>query len=715
MAIEHLAHRDARAEWAPDPDRSRLSWHRESGSGKIFYVLRQRGDFVSLCHDHGRLFGAEVERGVFPEILDSVAVDTDAERATLDIVFRALFLRIVDDLKAACIGELQDGIKALSDGYRRGADQPRYGPDEVTMACLAIDAGNVATGFTRRLKRYGSTDFPLGETLAYVVGALRRFGEVPSRAASADEAGLVRALVAQGERARLGMGCTGFAVPPRWGAEGKALHARTFDSAFFDWNATPGLHLVDETDGHPGWCRYAAVGTVGLVYPGGISGINEAGLACSLHQMSTTTYSTGKSGGGFAIAPYVQQRILREARSLDDAERIVRASEHFASWAILVSSASEAAAATFEIAARGADGTERVRRIDHGPAAIQTNHFRHDALEERFAWFEDAHFTKSFGKWRESRARETSTETRLGFLGRGPGVGVDGALGLMAAHDDADLPRTGTGDFHQRSFGRTVCKAYGLMASVARAHPDRTPGADELWVTMGEALPGPHSHLAGFSIDWSAFTLTPIGAIPPGGDPRLREAYALYVEAHRIFVRPRRGEATDTDDRGFLGRALSAEERARTLRLAISKLSQALEIWRAAMGEPDFPTLYIRARLTHELATCDGIGGQTFATALTDWRELLRFARRGTTGLPVTAYERALVRIHAAATLRALGEDAEARALAAEGREGLEEIRRETFGARGGHPGLSELHTLAGDLEIGKRADLPPVDFVTVE
>src|SRR3546814_14327234 len=63
-----------------------------------------------------------------------------------------------------------------------------------------------------------------------------------------------------------------------------------------------------------------------LIYPGGISGLNDAGLAASLHQMSTTELESGFLTGTGDIAPFTQQRMLREAASIDEAVEIGRAS-----------------------------------------------------------------------------------------------------------------------------------------------------------------------------------------------------------------------------------------------------------------------------------------------------------------------------------------------------------------------------------------------------
>src|SRR3546814_68832 len=127
-----------------------------------------------------------------------------------------------------------------------------------------------------------------------------------------------------GPDTRIDFACTGFAVPAGLGKDGRHLHARNLDADLYNWNTAPVLSLLDETADHPGWHKYAAFGTAGLIYPGGISGLNDAGLAASLHQMSTTELESGFLTGTGDIAPFTQQRMLREAASIDEDRKSTR-------------------------------------------------------------------------------------------------------------------------------------------------------------------------------------------------------------------------------------------------------------------------------------------------------------------------------------------------------------------------------------------------------
>src|SRR3546814_16380357 len=82
-----------------------------------------------------------------------------------------------------------------------------------------------------------------------------------------------------GPDTRIDFACTGFAVPAGLGKDGRHLHARNLDADLYNWNTAPVLSLLDETADHLGWHKYAAFGTAGLLYPGGVSGPNELGRA----------------------------------------------------------------------------------------------------------------------------------------------------------------------------------------------------------------------------------------------------------------------------------------------------------------------------------------------------------------------------------------------------------------------------------------------------
>lgn len=664
---------------------STLTW--ADVAGKPVFVLRQIGTFADICHDHGRLLAPQIETGVFPEILDTIRVDTDGATATMDWINDAIYRRISDEVFEAASPEFRAGINALAEGYFAALDNPAFGARDVRDAAVAIDVGNIATGLARRMTKPLAPE--AGPTIEYILGAAKRYrsgrGTENPTTAVIEQPGRLRDAVQNfaRQRRRIGFGCTGAAIA-RGAVQGGSLHARNFDGGFFAWNTHPGLFLIDERAGNPAWHRYAAIGTAGLPYPGGISGINDAGIAVSLHQMSTVSYQTGRPGYGFDIAPFLQQRILREAGTLEQAVKILKSARHFGAWTILVSDVQSGRCARVEIS--GAQVSAKI--ADH--RLSQSNHFLARGMVEGHDFFADAHFTPTLGKWLETRARMTTVEAAWDAP-----IDVDWAIGLLAGHADGALGGA------RRSFGRTVCKAYGLMSSIACADADRARAADQIWMTVGDRAPGPQSAFAGFALDWGALAATPVAERPVRRaktvDPEFAEALGHYVTAFATLARPR------GPDGAYLGRAPDAGEEAALRRAAIAALDRAIAgAEDAGLIDPAFR--YVRARLRH--------AARDFAGAAQDWDFLRDYGRMA---VPMLDYERALIAILGAATDAALGRPVEPGLAAGEAL--LEAAARRLFpGRQPRHKGIADWQkTIAAIRADGAGADLPDLDFVTVE
>ena len=700
------------------------------GGGKQFFVLAQRGRFRDICYDHGRLLAAELEDGVFPEILATIATDVDAsaslESGTLDRLQGAFFNRLSEDLLQSSSDEFRRGVEALETGYRRARPAPRFGGKAVQHACVAIDTGNVATGFTR-LQKYRVLSRQFGHWMNYATTALtdtaagRSYTDTRSESPyeTVDLANwLARRPGTVGRRA--GMGCTGFWAAPGLSADGLGLHARNFDGAFFDWNKYPVLYLIDEREENPDYLRYAAVGTAGLIYPGGINGMNEAGIAVSLHQMSTVNFTVGDGSGAYDVAPYVQQRILREARTLDEAVEIARSRRHFASWTILVSHAPSGQALRIEI--NGAEemageferlfGDTYVEKIAASEPAdwmVQTNHFLADQLKERHVFLKDAHFTSSVGKWLETRARMTTAQARLKAATDAGTLDTPSALALLADHQDAAAGGA------KRSFGRTICKAYSLMSSIMRADPNRTPGKDELWVTLGgddTLTPGPHTPLAGFAIDWDGLGVSAKG-LETASTVSAAEMTAMraYASAMQAYDRPRQPD-------GQMFRRQPTRGEMRKIRaVALAELDRAVAAAEEA-GWQDPAFRYIRARLRHEAGVLSAGTERTrlLNGAAADWTVLRGWAVDGKVAM--ADWERALVFLLSAATAAAAGDDGpgDGAAWLQTGRGYLEAVATAEFEDGRVHQDIKAWRKVAASIDAdGPDAELPGIDFVTVE
>jgi hypothetical protein len=436
--------------------------------------------------------------------------------------------------------------------------------------------------------------------------------------------------------------------------------------------------------------------------------------------MSTVNYSTGGRKRRWDIAPFVMQRILREAGTLDEALAIVKGTRHFASWTILVSDAKTGQSRAIEINGRD-EVTGRYRRLVRIGAeqerVIQSNHFCHRDLEERFdsggpdeTWWANAHFTHSVGKWMETRARLSAVDWRLATFPGGDRANTEAAMEALADHLDVDAGNT------LQPFGRCVVKAYGQMASIMRADSERADPQDEIWFTIGDALPGNHARWAGFSINWDALDLQPVAidpvARPAPPTPSWTEALAHYVEAFRTLARPR-------IDGAYLGRDPTGEEQERLLDVAIEHLSRAVAMTEQERGEPSLTYRYARARLRHAhgIGTADPNEAANRLTAAgADWRVLVQLAEGEALADELHDYDRARIFILAAATEAAFLRTARADALLASGRRALDRVGAKLFPVGGRHPGLREWEAVASSIAArGAAAPLPPFDFVTVE
>lgn len=668
---------------------SRLSW--ASVGRKKFFILRQKGTYADIAYDHGQLLADEMEKGVFPEILDTIRTGTDTSSDVMDWIISAVYRRLSDDVFEATSEEFRAGAKAVGDGMFDALDNPRFTPEDVRDALVAIDVGNLAEGLTRRMEKPLASE--VSETIFYVLGAARRYRRrKPPRAdgALSDKGALGAGLQRMNQFSRrVGFGCSAMGAAAGLTEDGKALHARTFDGAFFAWNNFPGLFIVDERDTNPKWHRYVAVGTAGLIYSGGISGLNEAGLAASIHQMSTVNYDTGRPERGYAVAPYLQQRILREAGTLAEAEKILKTSRHFASWTIVVTDAKAGKSARFEING----GTQTVARINLGAQFTQSNHFMADGMAEEHRFFKDAHFTPTLGKWLETRAR-LETMSAAFKAGKAAGkIGTDWAMDLLASHADGAL------DGAPRSFGRTISRAYGLMGSIARLDPDRSRAKDEIWFSIGDSRPGPQASFVGFAVDWDKLEFRPIGQKPVRKAKTVSRAFARslsdYVHAFETLARP-----TDARD-AYLGRDPTKSELKALTRQAADLMDKATKRAEDA-GEMDFAFRYARARLS---LACGRL-----STARAD----LDFLR----ALPgLHPWETALTLIVSGVAEKQAGHDAEAGALLDQGEAALKAVRKAFFpGRTRPHKSLEDWQKVIDAFRAGDPdAELPEFDFVTVE
>ena len=591
----------------PGQGRAESSLRRLSIRQQPFLILKQRGSFPDMAYDHGRLLANEMEQGALPEIVALIAGGVDLESDTMSNVAAAIYRCYSDRVENNLSDEFEKALDSIVEGYQSGIENPRFSARELRDAIIAIEVGNVVDGLMRIFAipfvRASHAPGVLALVLPYLSddsdkSYLRRATTDP------DAEGVLGQTMKRltGPNGRFDFACTGFSIPGVMTRDGRHLHARNLDADLYNWNQAPILCLADETPTNAGWHKYAAFGTAGLIYPGGISGLNDAGIAASLHQMSTTAYDSNFLFGHGDIAPFVQQRILRECATLDEAADLAKDTNHFAAWTMFCSDAKTGEAIRIEVNGDGVRVSDAVAE----PVA-QTNHFLDPDFVERHFDEDDAHFTPTFGKWLETHARYSAVTEALRQERSNRDFDVGWAIDRLASGLDGELERLrrrGDGTVSalasERSFGRVPRKVYGQLGSIVIGDAERRPGRDEVWMTTGDRLPSPHSTYAGWAVDWDGFDIAPVedqplrrtGQYQDSGRGNWEESLTRYLWARLAVCRLR-----DSDGQ-LLRRAPTDDEEKQGLVGAASILDSAIEL--AAQDRiVEIPYHYMRARLRH--------------------------------------------------------------------------------------------------------------------
>ncbi len=462
---------------------------------KTFYVLKLRGSFPQTTYAHGFLMGKHSADGLHHEVMERMDRELGHGSLAAQQLKKSIFACYFSRMKDSVSSEFQDAMNSFYDGVQKVAEVDRwnvpYSKTDFEKATLGVELSIATEGLSRRIE-----EDPI-QTLAEVAA-------VCGIEATTETLGTLIELVT-GMGNFMKMGCLGFVSPIN---EGGMIHGRNLDANLVEaWNKAPTVFLVEE----PGYFKYVAAASAGMMYPGGISGMNEKGIAVSLHEMSTTKYKTYISHRQGVMAPYLQQRILREADTLDAAIALIRNSKHFGSWTFLVSDSKDNSSASIEISG---DRVEVARRAKDNPMA-QSNHFLGMKMQDQF-------FTYNFNKTLESQSRlEWTFEEIVRDQGK---IDIEWAINHLAGHQDR------WEGF--RSFGRTTTKAYTVMSTIAR------PALNEFWVTAGDRRPASHSHFVGFKVNWNAFDIQPIDVKRVqlyNGLPNWEQSLALYSQSRVLF------------------------------------------------------------------------------------------------------------------------------------------------------------------------------------
>lgn len=434
---------------------------------KAFFTFKANGSVEEIQYAHGFLLAEEIHHGSIEEMLAYFARE-EAALGDVKWIFSALKECQMKRLKKSVSQEFMKNIAALSRGYADGMKakglRPLYTEEDFIFTLLGIEVGNVLGGIAQEqsTKPLRALRKVIGQCGIRVAGVglkklLTRFNKEPAHDRK--------------------MGCVGLVAPDSATGEG-LIHGRNLDQTplMKSWAKAPVIYLISESGRIP----YVASGTAGLIYPGGISGFNQHGLAVSLHQMNTTRWDTSYKAGSAEVVPYLQQRILRETKTIDEAFALIQRTNVFSSWTILISDSKNQETASIEISAN----RKVIARRRKNEIMGQSNHFVDPSMQNE-------HFHSNFAAYLETQSRLYQMEQSLSEAsGR---IDIDWAMDNLASHQDYFEG--------ERSFGRVAVKLSNIMTSIA--HPAR----NEFWMTVGDKKPAAHSWYVGTKADFDKMNL----------------------------------------------------------------------------------------------------------------------------------------------------------------------------------------------------------------
>jgi tetratricopeptide (TPR) repeat protein len=435
----------------PSKTRPRGPWHRRVEG---LHVLKLVGSHYEMGRQHGELLRDHVPAGPIPYYRSYLERMMGRQGAgALSPIVWPLIQRVVGERVAAAMPPYaRDSIRGLAEG----AEIPF---DELLAGCSLPDA------------------------LVWVAARLMQLKGVGP---------------AMHHRLALGLGCTSVMA---WGdatRDGKLLHARNFDYHGVDvWPRSAAVVFHEPSEG----LRYVSVAAAGVLM-GGITAMNEAGLTLTVHQHMFTDRTRL---GGTPIG-CVGDVIMREARSLDDAERILRSHRPIGCWTYLVTDGPRRQVLCWE---ENPDRQVVVKKDGAGGTFGYANIYRDRELG-------DTELNLYGSYWRHNLGRQRRAEALLAE-GRG-------ALDGQAL---ADILADG---------GETSCRiATAISMVMTVGSVVFRPEDGVLWVGAG---PAPTSQRPFLPFDLRAEDHTPeLGTIVPRGDAgEAALAYDAYREAYVAYV-----------------------------------------------------------------------------------------------------------------------------------------------------------------------------------
>lgn len=261
--------------------RAGRGWHRRVGD---VHVLGVAGSDYEMGHQHGVLLAEEVRRGPIPyyrRIVEKLMGKGSLGPASR-LVWPALQTTLGRQIAKGLPPHVQETIRGIADGA--GLDVQTF-----VDGCTMPDAVMWVAARAMQLRGHGP---------------------------------------AVAHRIALGLGCTSAVA---WGdatSDGMLLHARNFDyHGVGCWPSNKALLFHTPDHGQ----RFVSMASAGVGL-GGITAMNEAGLTLTVHQHMFTD-RTRLGGTPIGI---VGDEVMRHARSLDEAERILGSHTPVGCWTYVI-------------------------------------------------------------------------------------------------------------------------------------------------------------------------------------------------------------------------------------------------------------------------------------------------------------------------------------------------------------------------------------------
>jgi Acyl-coenzyme A:6-aminopenicillanic acid acyl-transferase len=492
----------------------------QSGVPKEVHLLNLKGNEKDFHYAHGYLLAEEIEDGAIAEML-SVSRGLIKANPQFAWIMNAVKGCYISRMERSVSLDFLATIDAMSQGYLDGMKAkgkiPAYTRADFREGILGIDLGNIVGGLaheaeSKPVKGILNLLGACGGKIA-AAAAKQVFGPKDKAPTEEEKDEAIRLLFAGYSEEHptddRKMGCVGVGVSAQGTSDKKLLHGRNLDQTglLTSWSKHPVLFMMEEDNSY----KYMGTGTAGLIFPAGISGMNEHGLSVTLHQMSTTRFDSLDRKGNAMIMPYLLQQTMKKAKSIDEAFAIMNKTNIFSSWTVFISDSKTNEFASIEVSANKKVMARRTKDTFMG----QSNHFIARDMQKE-------HYHDSYNNVLETQSRLDGTEKNLkDSFGM---VNLDWMIRQLSSHEDY---YEGT-----RSFGRAPTKVSNIMSSIA------IPAEGTYWMTVGDVFPAAHSQYIGVRADWKNGRMIPFATGRTShmrSQPNYEVSLGQAVHAYQLF------------------------------------------------------------------------------------------------------------------------------------------------------------------------------------